>query len=72
MEDQLTRIGPPASSGLLEGTSGIMLAQNDLSQAGSEPAGTHFYVLSPDAVPASGEMVAVKTAAALSGSRSLT
>jgi hypothetical protein len=37
MEDQLTRIGPPASSGLLEGTSGIMLAQNDLSQAGSEP-----------------------------------
>jgi hypothetical protein len=37
MEDQLTRIGPPAPSGLLEGTSGIMLAQNDLSQAGSEP-----------------------------------
>jgi hypothetical protein len=37
LEDQLTRIGPPASSGLLEGTSGIMLAQNDLSQAGSEP-----------------------------------
>jgi lantibiotic biosynthesis protein len=37
MEDQLTCIGPPASSGLLEGTSGIMLAQNDLSQAGSEP-----------------------------------
>ena len=37
MEDQLTRIGPPASSGLLEGTSGIMLAQNDLSQAGGEP-----------------------------------
>jgi hypothetical protein len=37
MEDQLTRMGPPASSGLLEGTSGIMLAQNDLSQAGSEP-----------------------------------
>jgi len=36
MEDQLTRIGPPASSGLLEGRSGIMLAQNDLSQAGSE------------------------------------
>lgn len=37
MEDQLTRIGPPASSGLLEGTSGIMLAQNDLPRAGSEP-----------------------------------
>ena len=37
MEDQLARIGPPASSGLLEGTSGIMLAQNDLPQAGSEP-----------------------------------
>jgi hypothetical protein len=38
MEDQLTRMGPPASRGLLEGTSGIMLAQNDLSQAGSEPS----------------------------------
>ncbi len=37
MEDQLARIGPPASSGLLEGTSGIMLAQNDLPRAGSEP-----------------------------------
>ena len=37
MEDQLTRIGPPASGGLLEGTSGIQLAQNDLPQAGSEP-----------------------------------
>jgi lantibiotic biosynthesis protein len=37
MEDQLTRIGPPASSGFLEGTSGIMLAQNDLSHAGGEP-----------------------------------
>ena len=37
MEDHLARIGPPASSGLLEGTSGIMLAQNDLSQAGSGP-----------------------------------
>ena len=37
MEDQLTRIGPPASTGLLEGRSGIQLAQNDLSQAGSEP-----------------------------------
>ena len=37
MEDQLARIGPPASSGLLEGTSGIMLAQNDLPQAGSQP-----------------------------------
>jgi hypothetical protein len=37
MEDQLTRIGPPASSGLLEGTSGIMLAQNDLPRAGGDP-----------------------------------
>jgi hypothetical protein len=37
MEDQLTRTGPPASSGLLEGTSGIMLAQNDLPRAGGEP-----------------------------------
>jgi lantibiotic biosynthesis protein len=37
MEDQLTRIGPPTSSGLLEGTSGILLAQNDLSCTGSEP-----------------------------------
>jgi lantibiotic biosynthesis protein len=37
MEDHLARIGPPASSGLLEGASGIMLAQNDLSQAGSGP-----------------------------------
>jgi hypothetical protein len=37
MEDQLARIGPPASSGLLEGTSGIMLAQNDLPQAAGEP-----------------------------------
>jgi hypothetical protein len=37
MEDQLTRTGPPASSGLLGGTSGIMLAQNDLPQAGGEP-----------------------------------
>jgi class I lanthipeptide synthase len=37
MEDHLTRMGPPASSGLLEGTSGIMLAQNDLSHAGSQP-----------------------------------
>jgi hypothetical protein len=38
MEEQLTRIGPPASTGLLEGASGIMLAQNDLPQAGSEPS----------------------------------
>lgn len=37
MEDQLARIGSPASSGLLEGTSGIMLAQNDLPRAGGEP-----------------------------------
>jgi len=37
MEDQLTRMGPPASSGFLEGSSGIMLAQNDLSHAGGEP-----------------------------------
>jgi len=37
MEDHLAREEPPASSGLLEGTSGIMLAQNDLPQAGSEP-----------------------------------
>ena len=36
MEDQLTRIGPPPSAGLLEGTSGIMLAQNDLSHTSSE------------------------------------
>lgn len=37
MEDQLTRLGPPASGGLLEGTSGIQLAQDDLSLTGSEP-----------------------------------
>jgi len=37
MEDHLARAGPPASSGLLEGTSGIQLAQNDLPQAGGEP-----------------------------------
>jgi hypothetical protein len=37
MEDQLTRIGPPVSSGFLEGTSGIKLAQNDLPRTGSEP-----------------------------------
>ena len=37
MEDQLTRTGPPASSGLLEGTSGIQLAQNDLPRTGGEP-----------------------------------
>lgn len=37
MEDQIARTGPSASSGFLEGRSGIMLAQNDLSQAGSEP-----------------------------------
>jgi hypothetical protein len=37
MEDQLTRMGPPASAGLLEGTSGIQLAQNDLPQTSGEP-----------------------------------
>jgi hypothetical protein len=37
MEDHLARAGPPASAALLEGTSGIMLAQNDLPHAGSEP-----------------------------------
>jgi hypothetical protein len=37
MEDLLARTGPPASSGLLEGTSGVLLAQNDLSRSGSEP-----------------------------------
>jgi hypothetical protein len=37
LEDHLARMGPPASGGLLEGTSGIMLAQNDLSHAGGEP-----------------------------------
>lgn len=37
MEDHLARAGPPACSGLLEGTSGIMLAQNDVPHAGGEP-----------------------------------
>jgi hypothetical protein len=37
MEDQLTRMGPPASAGLLEGRSGIQLAQNDLPSASSGP-----------------------------------
>jgi hypothetical protein len=37
LEDQLARMGPPASSGLLEGKSGILLAQNDLSRTGGEP-----------------------------------
>ncbi len=37
MEDHLARAGPPASSGLLEGTSGIQLAQNDLPRTGGEP-----------------------------------
>ena len=37
MEDHLARAGPPASGGLLEGTSGIQLAQNDLPRAGGEP-----------------------------------
>lgn len=36
MEDHLARAGPPASGGLLEGTSGIMLAQNDLPRTGGE------------------------------------
>ena len=38
MEDHLARAGPPACSGLLEGTSGIQLAQNDLPRAGEPPA----------------------------------
>jgi hypothetical protein len=29
--------GPPASSGFLDGRSGIMLAQNDLPREGGEP-----------------------------------
>jgi lantibiotic biosynthesis protein len=37
MEDHLARAGPPASGGLLEGTSGIQLAQNDLPRTGREP-----------------------------------
>jgi hypothetical protein len=37
MEDHLARAGPPASAGLLEGTCGIQLAQNDLPRAGGEP-----------------------------------
>jgi lantibiotic biosynthesis protein len=37
MEDHLARMGPPASGGLLEGTSGILLAQNDLPRTGGEP-----------------------------------
>lgn len=36
LEDHLTRMGPPASSGFLEGTSGIQLAQDDLPRQGSE------------------------------------
>jgi hypothetical protein len=36
MEDHLARAGPPASAGLLEGTSGILLAQNDPPRTGSE------------------------------------
>jgi hypothetical protein len=36
LKGQLTCMGRPASTGLLEGTSGILLAQNDLSQAGIE------------------------------------
>jgi hypothetical protein len=37
MEDQLARMGPRVSSGLLEGRSGIQLTQNDLPQASSAP-----------------------------------
>jgi lantibiotic biosynthesis protein len=37
MEDQLARIGPPASTGFLEGRSGIQLAQNDLPRISSGP-----------------------------------
>ena len=37
MEDHLARAGPPASCGLLEGTSGIQLAQNDLPRTSGEP-----------------------------------
>ena len=37
MEDHLARAGPPASVGLLEGTSGTQLAQNDLPRTGGEP-----------------------------------
>ncbi|MGH3252020.1 MAG: lanthionine synthetase C family protein [Trebonia sp.] len=37
MEDHLARAGPPASGGLLEGRSGIQLAQNDLPLTGGGP-----------------------------------
>jgi hypothetical protein len=37
MEDHLARAGPPASGGLLEGTPGIQLAENDLPRTGGEP-----------------------------------
>jgi hypothetical protein len=37
MEDHLARAGPPVSVGLLEGTSGILLAQNDLPRTAGEP-----------------------------------
>lgn len=37
MEDHLARAGPPASGGLLEGTSGIQLARNDLPRTAGEP-----------------------------------
>ena len=37
MEDHLARMGPQASGGLLEGTSGIMLAQDDLPRADGGP-----------------------------------
>jgi hypothetical protein len=47
MEDQLARMGPPASSGLLEGTSGIRLAQNDLSHEGSGPPSWDACLLLP-------------------------
>ena len=37
MEDHPARAGPPTSGGLLEGTSGIQFAQNDLPRTGGEP-----------------------------------
>ena len=37
MEDHLARAGPPASGGLLEGRSGILLAQNDPPRTAGEP-----------------------------------
>ncbi len=37
MEGQLTRMGTPTSSGLLEGTSGVLLVRNALSRTDGEP-----------------------------------